>query len=179
MTELRARKYASGMAIFPIRTFPDPVLSMKASAVVDFDEDLDRLVHDMFQTMYEAPGVGLAAPQIGIPRRLFVADVGEGPFVMINPAIVATKGKWKFDEGCLSVPNRYWHIRRAEYVRAEGVGLDGAPVTFEGDDLLGRVLLHEIDHLNGALLLSHLAPRLRRQALKELREESLGIDRAF
>lgn len=167
------------MAIFPIRTFPDPVLSMNASVVVAFDEDLARLANDMFETMYEAPGVGLAAPQIGVSKRVFVADVGAGPFVMINPEIVARKGKWKFDEGCLSVPEKYWLIKRAEYVRAEGVGLDGAPVWFEGDDLLGRVLQHEIDHLNGTLLLSHLAPRLRKQVLKELREEALGVDRAF
>jgi len=167
------------MAVFPIRTFPDPVLSMNASTVLTFDDDLARLVDDMFETMYEAPGVGLAAPQIGISKRIFVADVGEGPFVMINPEIVTTTGKWKFDEGCLSVPDRYWLIKRAGYARAEGAGIDGASVSFEGDELMGRVLQHEIDHLSGTLLLAHLGPRLRRQVLKELREESLGVDRAF
>ena len=167
------------MAVFPIRTFPDPVLSMNASTVLTFDDDLARLVDDMFETMYEAPGVGLAAPQIGISKRIFVADVGEGPFVMINPEIVTTTGKWKFDEGCLSVPDRYWLIKRAGYARAEGAGIDGASVSFEGDELMGRVLQHEIDHLSGTLLLAHFGPRLRRQVLKELREESLGVDRAF
>ena len=167
------------MAIFPIRTFPDPVLSMRASDVIDFDADLRRLVDDMLETMFADPGVGLAAPQIGISKRIFVADIGEGPFVMVNPSIVTTSGKWKFEEGCLSVPGRYWQVKRPEYARAEGVGLDGAFIAFEGDDLMGRVLQHEIDHLDGTVLLAHLSPRVRRQVLKELREESLGIDGAY
>jgi peptide deformylase len=167
------------MSVFPIRTFPDPVLSLRASEVADFDADLRRLVDDMLETMFAAPGVGLAAPQIGISKRILVADIGEGPFVMVNPVIVATSGKWKFEEGCLSVPGRYWQIKRPEYARAEGVGLDGKFVAFEGDDLMGRVLQHEIDHLDGTMLLAHLGPRLRRQVLKELREDSLGIEGAY
>jgi peptide deformylase len=167
------------MPIFPIRTFPDPVLSMAASKVTLFDADLRRLVDDMLETMVDAPGVGLAAPQIGVSKKIFVGDIGEGPFVMVNPVIVATSGKWKFEEGCLSVPGRYWHIKRPEFARAEGVGLDGEHVFFEGDDLIGRVLQHEIDHLNGIVLLAHLSPRVRRQVLKDLREESLGVDRSY
>jgi peptide deformylase len=167
------------MAIFPIRTFPDPVLAMIASDITQFDDDLRRLVDDMLETMYEAPGVGLAAPQIGISKQIFVADIGEGPFVMINPTVVAASGKWKFEEGCLSVPGRYWPIKRPEFARAEGFGLDGERVTYEGEDLMGRVLQHEIDHLDGTLLLNRLNPRVRRQALKELREESLGSDRTL
>jgi peptide deformylase len=166
------------MPIFPIRTFPDPVLGMKASAVTDFDQDLRRLVDDMLDTMYQAPGVGLAAPQIGVSKQIFVADIGEGPFVMVNPEITASSGKWKFEEGCLSIPGKYWHIKRPESARAEGVDLDGRFIAFEGDDLLGRVLQHEIDHLDGLLLLSHLSSRVRRQVLRELREESLGIEQA-
>ena len=162
------------MAIYPIRTFPDPVLSMAASDVTEFDDGLARLVDDMLETMYDAPGVGLAAPQIGIPKRLFVADAGEGPFMMANPEIVETSGKWKFEEGCLSVPGKYWMIKRPDYARAEGVDLHGNPVSYEGDELLGRVLQHEIDHLNGRLLLTRLPQRVRRTALAELRDESLG-----
>ncbi len=162
------------MAIYPIRTFPDPVLSMPASNVMEFDADLARLVEDMFETMYDAPGVGLAAPQIGIPKRLFVADAGDGPFVMANPEIVETSGKWKFEEGCLSVPGRYWMIKRPDYARAEGLDVDGNPVTYEGDELMGRVLQHEIDHLHGKLLLTRLPQRVRRVALAELRDEALG-----
>ena len=95
------------MAIYPIRTFPDPVLSMNAAEVTDFGTELAKLADDMFETMYAAPGVGLAAPQIGISKRFFVADAGDGPFVMANPEIVETSGKWKFEEGCLSVPGKY------------------------------------------------------------------------
>lgn len=167
------------MPIFPIRTFPDPVLGMRASDVTAFDGDLRRLVDDMLETMYQAPGVGLAAPQIGVSKRVFVADVGDGPFVMANPEIVSLTGKWKFEEGCLSVPGRYWQIKRPEFARAEGLDLDGNFIAFEGDDLMGRVLQHEIDHLDGIVLLAHLSPRVRRQVLKELREESLGVEQAY
>jgi peptide deformylase len=165
------------MAVYPIRTFPDPVLRIEAVTVTEFDNDLARLVDDMLETMYEAPGVGLAAPQIGVSKRVFVADVGDGPFAMINPEIVATSGRWKFEEGCLSVPGRYWQISRAGHVRARGLDPDGQPVEYEGDELTGRVLQHEIDHLAGVLLLEHLARRTKRQVLKELREESLGVRR--
>ncbi len=161
------------MAIYPIRTFPDPVLVMQARPVTAFDEDLKRLTDDMFETMYNAPGVGLAAPQIGVSKQVFVADIGEGPFLMVNPTIVEVVGKWKFEEGCLSIPGKYWDIKRYDYARAEGFDLHGDPVMYEGDELLGRVLQHEIDHLSGLLLLSHLGGRTKKQALKELREESL------
>ncbi|MEN8239075.1 MAG: peptide deformylase [Actinomycetota bacterium] len=165
------------MAIYPIRTFPDPVLALKARTVESFDDDLKRLTDDLFETMYAAPGVGLAAPQIGVSKRVFVADIGEGPFLMVNPTIVEVTGKWKFEEGCLSVPGRYWDIKRYDYARAEGVDLAGEPIMYEGDELMGRVLQHEIDHLSGRLLLSHLGGRTKKQALKELREESLRPSR--
>ncbi len=167
------------MAIYPIRTFPDPVLSMKTSTITEFDENLERLIEDMLETMYEAPGVGLAAPQIGVAKRLFVADIGEGPFEMVNPTIVTAEGKWKFEEGCLSVPGKYWTIKRFDYVVVEGVDRKGEPVVHDGDELMGRVLQHEIDHLDGLLLLARLGSRVKKQALKELREESLGIGRSL
>ena len=161
------------MAIYPIRTFPDPVLTMSAAAVVDFGPDLERLAADMLETMYEAPGVGLAAPQMGVSKRVFVADIGDGPFVMVNPEIVETRGKWKFEEGCLSVPGRYWNIKRSAYARAVGVDVHGEAVEYEGDELMGRVLQHEIDHLNGVLLLERLGSRTRKAALADLREDPL------
>ena len=167
------------MAIYPIRTFPDPVLLMKAADVTEFGPDLEKLADDMFETMYTAPGVGLAAPQIGVSKRFFVADAGDGPFVMANPEIVEASGKWKFEEGCLSVPGKYWTIKRADYVRARGYDLNGDPVEFEGDELMGRVLQHETDHLTGVLLLDRLGGRLRSQALKELREESISVRRVL
>lgn len=163
------------MAIYPIRTFGDPVLRTKAAEVTDDAASLERLVHDMLETMYEAPGVGLAAPQIGISKRIFVADVGEGPFVMVNPKIVDVSGSWTFDEGCLSVPGHYWPIKRPGYAKARGFDVDGNEVEFEGDELMGRVLQHEIDHLEGMLLLERLPRRTKKQALRDIREESLGL----
>ena len=163
------------MAIYPIRTFGDPVLRSKAANVADDPASLQRLIDDMLETMYEAPGVGLAAPQIGISKRLFVADVGDGPFAMVNPAIVEVSGSWTFDEGCLSVPGYFWPIKRPGYAKAQGTDAQGNPVVFEGEELMGRVLQHEIDHLNGMLLLERLPRRTKKQALKEMRESSLGL----
>ncbi len=163
------------MAIYPIRTFGDPVLRSAAVDVADEPESLERLVDDMLETMYEAPGVGLAAPQIGISKRLFVADIGEGPFVMVNPEIVEVSGSWTFDEGCLSVPGYFWPIKRPGYAKARGVDIDGNEVVFEGEELMGRVLQHEIDHLNGMLLLERLSRRAKKQALRDIREHPLGL----
>jgi len=157
------------MAIYPIRVFPDPVLRAAASAVTDFGPELERLADDMLETMYEAPGVGLAAPQIGISKRIFVADIGEGPFVMVNPEIVETSGKWKFEEGCLSVPGLWWEFSRPAFARVRGFDLEGAPVEYAGDELMGRLLQHETDHLAGTLILERLPRRMRKDALRDLR----------
>jgi peptide deformylase len=163
------------MAIYPIRTFGDPVLRSTAAVVTDEVSSLERLVADMLETMYEAPGVGLAAPQIGISKRIFVADIGEGPFTMVNPEIVDVSGSWTFDEGCLSVPGYYWPIKRPGYAKARGFDIYGNEIELEGDELMGRVLQHEIDHLNGMLLLERLPRRAKRQALRDIREQSLGL----
>ena len=163
------------VAIFPIRTWPDPVLRSPAALVTEIDGDIERLVNDMIETMYDAPGVGLAAPQIGVSLRVVVFDAGDGPFHLINPEIVETSGSWTFDEGCLSVPERFWPIKRAGFARARGLDLDGNTVEFAGEELLGRVLQHETDHIEGALLLNRLGRRVRKQALKEMREEAMGL----
>lgn len=162
------------MAIYPIRTFGDPVLRATASDVRDDASSLQHLVEDMLETMYEAPGVGLAAPQIGISKRVFVADIGEGPFVMVNPEIVDVAGSWTFDEGCLSVPGYYWPIKRPGYAKAKGFDIHGNPIEFEGEELMGRVLQHEIDHLNGMLLIERLSRREKKLALRDIREHPLG-----
>ncbi len=167
--------YNRSMAIFPIRTFGDPVLRAEALPVDEITSAVERLVDDLFDTMYDAPGVGLAAPQIGVSRQIFVGDVGEGPFVMINPVIIETSGEWEFDEGCLSVPERFWPIKRFGFARATGLDLSGVEVEYCGDELMGRLLQHEIDHLRGGLLLDHLSSRMRKVALRELREEALGV----
>jgi len=160
------------VAIFPIRTFPDPVLRTPAAEVGTIDDDIRRLAADMLETMYDAPGVGLAAPQIGVALRVIVWDIGEGPAVMVNPVMLETSGKWTYEEGCLSVPERYWPISRSAFAHARGLDLDGDEVEYAGDELLGRVLQHEIDHVEGHLLLKHLPRRVRNQALKEIREEA-------
>jgi peptide deformylase len=163
------------VAVFPIRTYPDPVLRTPAAPVERIDDAVRRLVADMLETMYQAPGVGLAAPQIGIALRVVVFDIGEGPHHLINPVLVETGGSWTFDEGCLSVPDRYWSVRRPSFARARGLALDGNEVEYAGEELLGRVLQHETDHLEGTIILDHLPRRTRKQALKEIREEALGL----
>ncbi|HLF60050.1 MAG TPA: peptide deformylase [Acidimicrobiia bacterium] len=165
------------MAILPIRTFGDPVLRMETKPIVDFEETLQVLTIDMIETMYQAPGVGLAANQIGIPRRIAVFDAqdGLGPRVMINPEIVELSGEWAYEEGCLSVPGHYWEIKRPGFARARAFDLGGNEVEFAGDGLLGRVLQHEVDHLDGKLLIDRLERRERKQALRDLRDEALGM----
>lgn len=161
------------MAVFPIRVFGDPVLRTPAEPVEEFSSAYERLIEDMLETMYEAPGVGLAAPQIGISKQIFVADIGDGPFVMFNPEIVETSDSWAFDEGCLSVPGYFWEIERPGFARARGYDINGDAIEVSGDELMGRVLQHEIDHLNGMLLLERLPRRTKKQALRELREAAL------
>ena len=165
------------MAIFPIRTFWDPVLRTVTEPVGVIDFGVRKLVADLIETMYEAPGVGLAANQIGVSRSVAVFDAQEGlgARVLINPEILEVEGSWEFDEGCLSVPGHFWPITRPEYVRVSALDLEGNTVIYEGDDLLGRVLLHEIGHLNGELLIDHLDRRAQKKALKTLREEALGL----
>ncbi len=165
------------MAVFPIRSFGDAVLNTAAATIDQFDEDLARIIEDMLETMYAAPGVGLAAPQIGISKRIFVYDIGEGPGHMVNPELVETSGEWEFDEGCLSVPERFWPIVRPAYARSKGFDVDGSALELEGDELMGRMLQHEFDHLDGTLLLERLGKQERKAALRDLRDEALGIAR--
>jgi len=165
------------MAIFPIRTFGDPVLRARASEVEHIDSTIRRLVEDMIETMYEAPGVGLAAPQIGVLKRVVVFDAGDGPRALVNPVLLETSRDWIFDEGCLSVPGRFWPIERPSFARARGRDEFGNKVEFAGEELLGRVLQHEIDHLEGMLLIERLERKIRKEALRDLREEALGLER--
>lgn len=164
------------MAIYPIRTFGDPVLRLQTKTIEQIDDSTGVLVQDMIETMYEAPGVGLAANQIGILKRIAVFDAQDelGPRVMINPVVVETSGEWDYEEGCLSVPNKYWEIARPAFARVQALDLEGNDVEYAGDGLLGRVLLHEIDHLDGRLLIDQLPKSERKQALRDLREEALG-----
>jgi peptide deformylase len=165
------------MAIFPIRTFGDPVLRIETKPITDIDAAVHTLVKDMIETMYDAPGVGLAANQIGMPRRIAVFDANDdlGARVMINPEIVETAGEFEMEEGCLSVPGHWWEITRPGFARVKAIDLDGDDVEYAGDGLLGRVLQHEVAHLDGGLLIDALPKRMRKRALKELRDEALGM----
>lgn len=151
---------------------------MPASPVKEIDTGVRKLVTDMIETMYAAPGVGLAAPQIGVSRAVIVFDAQDekGARVLINPELVESDGDYEYEEGCLSVPGHYWPITRPGYVRARGLNLEGEAVEYFGEGLLGRVLQHEIDHLRGILLIERLEKKVRKQALKTLREEALGLE---
>jgi peptide deformylase len=161
------------MAPYSIRVVGDPVLRQRAAEVTTIDGRLAKLADDMVVTMYDAPGLGLAAPQVGVEKRLFVYDVGEGPRTIINPQIVESDGEWAYEEGCLSVPGLSWEIVRPKVVHLTGVDLDGNDVSIEADELLARCFQHELDHLDGVLLLERLDPDTRRAAMKTIRE--LGI----
>jgi peptide deformylase len=167
------------MPIYPIRTFGDPVLRTPAAPVADIDDGVRKLVDDLTATMYDAPGVGLAANQIGVSRQVAVFDAqdGAGARVLINPVIVEIDGDYEYEEGCLSVPGYYWPIIRPAYARVRSLDLDGEEIEYEGEDLLGRVLQHEIGHLNGELLIDHLERRVRKKAMRDLRLDALGLRR--
>lgn len=159
------------MAILPIRKYGDPVLRRVASRVSpgEIGPELRKLADDMLETMYDAPGVGLAGPQVGVEKQIFVFDIGSGPGALINPRIVKTEGTWVYNEGCLSVPGLWFEIERPGFVVATGLDLDGKEITVEGDELLGRLLLHETDHLEGVLLIDRLDRERRKEALAEIR----------
>jgi peptide deformylase len=163
------------MSAYPLRLFGDPVLKQRAREVEELTGDLVTLVHGMYETMAAEEGVGLAAPQVGVRKRLFTYDLheGDGPGVVINPEIVASSGEALSDEGCLSVPGFRFEILRAEWVTMRGLDLDGREVVLEGDDLLARMIQHEIDHLDGVLLLDRVDPETRREALREMRTHDL------
>jgi peptide deformylase len=164
------------VATYPIRVFGDPVLRQRTQEIDNVDGSLVRLAEDMIQTMYEAPGVGLAANQVGVERRMFVYDIGDGPGVICNPRIVESSGEWSYKEGCLSVPELSWDIVRPRQVRLVGVGIDGEEVDIEADELLARCFQHEVDHLDGILLLQRLDPDQRKQAMRTLRQRALGVE---
>ena len=161
------------MAIFPIRVFGDPVLRQRAARIEEIDGKIVRLSEEMIETMRDASGVGLAAPQVGIERRIFVYDVGDGAQAVINPEIVESSGEWDYEEGCLSVPDLHWTIIRPMDVHLVGLDLEGNEISVEADELLARVFQHELDHLNGILLLEHLDKDQRKQAMRILRARAM------
>lgn len=144
------------MALRNIRKYGDDVLRKECREVEEIDKRLLVLIKDMLETMYDADGVGLAAPQVGILKRLFVIDIGDGPLVFINPEIIETSGKQIDEEGCLSLPGKMEEVMRPNYVRARALNEKGQEFQIEAEELLARAILHEYDHLNGTLFIDRV-----------------------
>jgi len=158
------------MAVQPIRLFGDPVLRTPAAPVDTFDKELRKLVQDLTDTMRDAPGSGLAAPQIGVSLRVFTWWVDDELGHLCNPVLDLSEDIQEGDEGCLSIPELAFDTRRARRVVAKGMDMHGEPVTVEGSDLLARALQHETDHLDGILFIDRLDPETRKEAMKAIRE---------
>ena len=159
------------MAIRTIREIGDPVLNKVSKEVKEITPRINELIDDMFETMYEANGVGLAAPQVGMLKRIVVIDVGEGPIVMINPKILETSGSQTGSEGCLSVPGKNGTVTRPMYVKAEFYGEDMEKYVIEGEELLARAICHELDHLDGKLYVDLVEGKLRDNEIDGYGEE--------
>ncbi|MEW6034687.1 MAG: peptide deformylase [Chloroflexota bacterium] len=148
------------MAVRQIRVFPDPVLREKAKRVVAVDDSVRQLVGDMVDTMRAAPGVGLAAPQVGVPLRVIVVDVPEkGVLALVNPQVQRKGGEQVCEEGCLSIPGYKGELKRCAWIRVRGLDVEGKEVRVKGEKLLAQILEHEIDHLNGILYIDRLESR--------------------
>ncbi|WP_428310924.1 peptide deformylase [Hydrocarboniphaga sp.] len=162
------------MALMPILHHPDPRLRIKAQPVVDFGPALQKLVDDMFETMYDAPGVGLAATQVGVNLRLAVMDAGEEvpePRVMINPEVIEAGDKVEMDEGCLSVPDASEKVQRYNRLKLRALDRNGQPYEMDVEGLRAQAIQHEIDHLDGKLYIDYLSSLKRERILKKLRKQ--------
>ncbi len=171
------------MAILPIRLYPDPVLRVECPEVTDFDDDLRRLAEDMTETMYAAPGVGLAAPQIGVEKRLAVVDTTVGKEdgtlrVLVNPRILEEEGKETDSEGCLSIPGLSERVVRPKEIEVEAEDLEGETFRFTCQDFEARAVCHEIDHLDGVLFVDYLRGLRREKARRVLRRLKRRADEA-
>lgn len=165
------------MALLPILRFPDERLRLRAAPVTRFDDVLRQLTADMAETMYEAPGIGLAATQVNIHQRVVVIDVSEDKselLVLVNPEILNTEGLCEGEEGCLSVPGIYDSVERAAVVQVRYQGLDGATQTLQADGLLAVCIQHEVDHLNGKVFVDHLS-RLKQTRIRAKLEKKARI----
>jgi peptide deformylase len=162
------------MAKLEILTFPDERLRRRAEPVSVVDDGVRKLVDDMLETMYEAPGIGLAAIQVNVPRRVVVIDVSEGkdePLCLINPEILSRDGVEEMEEGCLSVPGFYENVTRAEQIKVAALDRDGEPFELETGGLLAVCIQHEIDHLDGKLFVDHISILKRQRIRKKLEKE--------
>ena len=158
---------------YQIRTFGDPVLASQAAAVTDIDGKVVRIVEEMFDTLYDSDsGIGLAAPQVGIQRQIFVWDMDDEPMVILNPTIVESDCEWVYDEGCLSIPGLYVEMTRPKTVLMKGIDMSGNEISLEADELEARLFQHELDHLNGVLMFDRMQPEQRKQAIAEYKKLS-------
>ena len=163
------------MTIQQIRLFGDPVLSTSAAEVTTFDKELRKLVKDLTETMLDAPGAGLAAPQIGVSLRVFTWNIDDDIGHLINPVLDLSEEMQDGDEGCLSFPGLVYQTPRAMRAVAKGFNEFGEPILIEGSELMARALQHETDHLDGVLFIDRLTPNLRKLAMKEIRESEWFI----
>ena len=159
------------MSILPLVEYPNPLLHEKSKPVTCIDDNLRKTLDDMLETMYEANGVGLAAPQVGILKRIVVMDVGEGPIVMINPVIIETDGEQTGDEGCLSIPGKAGQVTRPNHVIARFMDEDMNECEIEGTELLARCICHETDHLDGHLYVEKVEGPLHDVTYEDPEEE--------
>ena len=161
------------MAKRPILILPDPRLRAVADPIEKIDDEIKTLAKDMLETMYDAPGIGLAAPQVGVGKRLFVYDLDpdtrDHPQILVNPRIVESDGEWTYEEGCLSIPGLSFEIVRPKVVHLVGHALDGNEVSVEADELAARLFQHELDHLDGVLMTERMDPDTKKRALVEIR----------
>ncbi|MBA2341509.1 MAG: peptide deformylase [Pyrinomonadaceae bacterium] len=163
------------MSLLKIIKYPDPVLETEAEPVTEFDEGLRKLVEDMFETMYAAPGVGLAAPQVGISKRVFVMDCSGGrdpeqKIAMINPQVMMKEGEQTGEEGCLSFPGIYFPVTRAMRAVVRAQDIDGEEFEVDGMELTARCMLHENDHLEGVLFIERTSPLKREMVKRRIRK---------
>lgn len=162
------------MARLPILEFPDPRLRTKAAPVTEVDDSIRKLIDDMFETMYEAPGIGLAATQVNVHRRVIVIDVSEdrsSPLVLINPEILSREGSAETEEGCLSVPGIYDKVTRSQKVRVRTLDRSGKPLEIDAEGLLAVCIQHEMDHLEGKLFVDYLSELKRTRIRKKLEKD--------
>ncbi|MEW7998041.1 MAG: peptide deformylase [Candidatus Thiodiazotropha endolucinida] len=167
------------MAILDILHFPDPRLRNKAKPVAQVDDSIRRLIDDMLETMYQAPGIGLAATQVNVAKRVVVIDLSEEknqPLCLVNPEIIEKDGEEQMEEGCLSVPGVYEMVKRANLIRVRALGRDGAAFEMEAEGLLAVCIQHELDHLEGKLFVDYLSSLKRQRIRKKLEKESRQQD---
>ncbi len=162
------------MAIRPILHFPDPKLRTPSTSVVEVDDNIRTLIDDMLETMYEAPGIGLAAPQVAAFQRVIVVDISEDrstPLVLVNPELLETRGIEEMDEGCLSVPGIYEPVERANWIRVRALDRNGQPFEMEASGLEAVCIQHEIDHLDGKLFVDYLSDMKRTRIRKKMEKQ--------